>query len=321
MAFLMFIIGFGLLVRGAEWLVDGSTLLGKKLGAPDLLIGLTIVAFGTSLPELVVNIFAGASGEGDLAMANAVGSNIANTLLILGVAATIRPLTVHRTVVYREIIFNIMATLMLAVLVADKLVLGHEGFIGLDKVDGIVLMSYFMLFLYYSFGRSSFRTKAQAYTKKLIVNIPTSFLKIVGGAMALYFGGSWIVSGASEIALSFGLSETLIGATVVAIGTSLPELASSVIATKRGQVDIAVGNAVGSNLFNILWVLGLGAFLNPIAISSDAYLNIIVATVVATILFGTMVFGKYRHQISQSEGRIFISIYIIYIIGLVIYSF
>jgi cation:H+ antiporter len=310
MTYVLFIVGFVFLIRGAGWLVEGGSSLGRRLGLPELLIGLTIVAFGTSLPELIVNLFA-SQQSGDLAMANVVGSNIANILLILGIAAMIHPLTVHRTVVYREIIFNIIASIMLAILVADNFIGNHGGFAGLDKIDGIVLMSYFVLFLYYSFGKSNLSVTAETSTEE--VNIPRAFFMIMGGILGLFFGGQWIVDGAVEVATTLGVSDALIGSTIVAVGTSLPELAASVVAARRGQVDIAIGNAVGSNLFNILWVLGLGAIIRPIAINHETFLDIYIAIIVALMLFMTMVFGRFRHQISRSEGRLFIVLYIAYL--------
>lgn len=314
MIYILFIVGFFVLIKGAEWLIDGAHALGKKFGASDLLIGLTIIAFGTSLPELVINLFAGAQGEGDLALGNVIGSNIANTLLILGVAAVIHPLTIHRTVVYREVIFNILATIMLAVLVADLFIGNNGGLAGLDTIDGIVLISYFFLFLFYAFKRSALMLEPiKTTTIDYFGNFKIA-LKIIIGAIALYVGGRWIVEGAIEFASLLGASETLIGTTVVALGTSLPELAATVAAVRKHKIDAAVGNILGSNLFNILWVLGVGAFLVPIEISDETLLDIYIAVGVALILFGIMVFGKYRHQISKNEGKMFLVLYALYLL-------
>ena len=310
---LLFLLGFGALIRGAEWLIEGSSVLAKQFGISDLIIGLTVIAFGTSLPELIVNLFASAESS-ELAISNVVGSNIANILLILGVASIIKPLSVHRTTVYREIIFNIGAAGILGVLVAERF---EGGFKGLDHIDGLVLISYFAIFLYYTFGKVSTKDQSareRAKAKADTINVGNVFLKIVGGVVGLWLGGEWIVNGAIEMASFFGVSDALVGLTVVAIGTSLPELAASVVAVKQGNVDIAVGNAVGSNLFNIFWVLGLGAVVRPIGFSDDLVVDIVINVVVALILFSTMAFGRYRHQISRSEGKMFIALYIAYLL-------
>ena len=312
---LLFLLGFGALIRGAEWLIEGSSVLAKQFGISDLIIGLTVIAFGTSLPELIVNLFASAESS-ELAISNVVGSNIANILLILGVASIIKPLSVHRTTVYREIIFNIGAAGILGVLVAERF-LSEGGFKGLDHIDGLVLISYFAIFLYYTFGKVSTKDQSareRAKAKADTINVGNVFLKIVGGVVGLWLGGEWIVNGAIEMASFFGVSDALVGLTVVAIGTSLPELAASVVAVKQGNVDIAVGNAVGSNLFNIFWVLGLGAVVRPIGFSDDLVVDIVINVVVALILFSTMAFGRYRHQISRSEGKMFIALYIAYLL-------
>lgn len=310
---ILFVLGFASLIFGAEYLIRGATTLARMFGISDLIIGLTVVAFGTSLPELVVNLFANAE-SGELAIGNILGSNIANILLILGIAAMIHPLSVHRTTVYREIIFNIAAALMLGVLVAERF-LSEGGFDGLDHIDGAVLISYFAIFIYYTFGRSGFSFEEKPSVKKKVAG--TSFVKtmllIVGGSFGLYVGGRWIVDGAIEIASFFGVGDAIIGLTVVAIGTSLPELAASVSAVRQKNVDIAVGNVVGSNLFNIFWVLGLTAFIKPLAFSSELIIDVAINLSVALLLFVVMAYGRYRHQISRSEGQLFLFLYIIYI--------
>ena len=321
MEYIFFVLGFFILIFGAEWLIEGASVLAKRIGISDLIVGLTVVAFGTSLPELIVNLFAN-TGTGGLAIGNVVGSNIANILLILGVASIIHPLTVHRTTVWREILFNIFAAAMLAVLVSERL-LSAGGFNGLDRIDGIILMSYFVMFLYYTFGKTSLgNTKEKASEKNKTqdetenFNIGTLFLKMAGGMAGLYFGGKWIVDGAISIAEVFGASEAFIGLTIVAIGTSLPELAASIIAVKNKKVDIAVGNAVGSNLFNIFWVLGLSAYIKPLPFSDSLFQDVIIMLAVAVALFLVMILGKTKHQINKTEGIIFVSLYALYLLNL-----
>lgn len=318
MEYVLFFVGFVALIRGAEWLVEGSTRLARQFGISDLIAGLTVVAFGTSLPELVVNLFANKESS-ELAIGNIVGSNISNILLILGTVAIMRPLSVHATTVYREIIFNIGAAAMLAVLVAERF-LAEGGFSGLDHIDGIVLMSYFAIFIYYTFGRIP-RGKLKKLTrlegkekKAKTINLADIFTKIIVGAFGLWLGGQWIVNGAIEISQLFGISDALLGLTVVAIGTSLPELVASIVAVRKGEVDVAVGNAVGSNLFNIFWVLGLSAFISPLAFRDTLVVDILVNLGVACVLFLAMILGPHRHQISKVEGRVFLSLYFMYIV-------
>ncbi len=266
------------------------------------------------MPEMVVSIFSSAKGEGDLAISNIAGSNVANILLILGVGAVVRPLSVHRTVVYREIIFNVLASLMLIILIADVILLPGNGQAGLDQIDGAVLISYFLLFLYYSFNRIRLfamedAIKADSRHRQLFLSIA----KVVLGATGLFLGGQWIVNGAVDVARLFNISEALIGASLVAIGTSLPELTTTLIAIRKNKADIAVGNAVGSNLFNVLWVLGLSAIIRPISLRDETLFDVFFAAVTAIVLFLTMVLGRYRHQISRSEGALFIGAYFIYL--------
>jgi len=278
--YLLFIIGFILLIKGADLLIEGSSVLAKHFGISDLIVGLTVVAFGTSLPELIVNLFAGAT-EGDLAIGNIIGSNIANILLILGVSSLIKPL-----------------------------------FRGLDRIDGVILMSYFAIFLYYTFGKTTFtKAKEQAENKhsKTELNIPKITGQILLGGIGLFFGGKWIVDGAVEIATLFGASSALIGLTIVAIGTSLPELAASVIAVRKGSVDIAVGNAVGSNLFNIFWVLGLSATINPLKFSDSLAIDAYILVAITIALFLSMIIGKTKHEIGKNEGIIFLIGYVSYL--------
>lgn len=318
MEYILFFVGFVALIRGAEWLIEGSSKLAHQIGISDLIVGLTVVAFGTSLPELIVNLFASAESS-ELALANILGSNIANTLLILGVAASMKPLLVHRMTVYREIVYNVGAAAILAVLVAERF-LAEGGFSGLDHIDGLILMSYFAIFIYYTFGKIYLTEEGKHYKNepKETLNIGSVMLKITAGAAGLWLGGQWIVNGAVSIASLFGVSDALIGLTIVAIGTSLPELAASVVAVRKGSVDIAVGNVVGSNLFNIFWVLGLGAFIRPIGFQDSLIVDVLINFAVAVILFGTMVFGKYRHQISRTEGHMFLMLYAIYMIFVIV---
>lgn len=319
---LLFFLGFYLLVRGAEWLVDSAAKLADKIGLNHLLIGLTVVAFGTSLPELVVNLFASEAGSSELVVGNIIGTNIANTLLILGIAALVVPLTVHRKTVWREILFNLAAAGMLVVLAADAWILDNGGFNGLDRIDGLVLMGYFFIFMYYAFGHTTFtshrpRPLLSKKAKKPRDNIvPNSILMILAGSVAMFFGGKWIVEGALFMAEQLNINESVIGLSVVAIGTSLPELAAALTALKKKNVDMAVGTVVGSNLFNIFWVLGLSATLHSIEFSTLQLMDALVGLGVAFILFVSVAYGRHKHQISRFEARIFLTLYALYLLTL-----
>jgi len=318
--FTLFVIGFFLLIRGAEWLVDGASELAKRLGINQLLVGLTVVAFGTSLPELIVNLFSVSADSSELAISNIIGSNISNTLLILGIIGLMAPLTVHRLTVYREAVFNIMASAMVLVLAADAWLLRDAGFHGLDRIDGLVLISYFVVFLYYTFGRTTF---ASSKPKPLFSNhvnlsreVPSLMGKIIIGSLALYLGGKWIVDGALYIADSLNMAESVIGLSAVAIGTSLPELAASLAAIKKKNIDIAVGNVLGSNLFNILWVLGLSAVIHPLGFTNINLGDALIGVGVAGLLFVSLAFGQFKHQISRYEARVFLTLYGVYLVTL-----
>ena len=312
--YILFVVGFVLLISGANLLVEGSASVAKKLNISSIVIGLTIVAFGTSAPELIVNIFASVQGNTEIAIGNILGSNIVNILLILGISAIIYPLATKENTVWKEIPLSLLAAILLGVMVNDTLIDGGT-FSGLTRIDGIVFIAFFIIFLYYTFGISEvsgentdLEIKEMSYMK--------SSLYIVGGLLGLVFGGKWIVDGAIKIAEGFNVSQSLIGLTVVAIGTSLPELATSAVAAYKKQSDIAIGNVVGSNIFNIFWILGLSAVINPLPFSKDSVIDIIMTIVASLILFLIMFIGK-KHTVERWQGVIMILIYIGYVAYLI----
>ena len=314
LTYILFVVGFVLLISGANLLVEGSASIAKKLNISSIVIGLTIVAFGTSAPELIVNIFASVQGNTEIAIGNILGSNIVNILLILGVSSIIYPLATKENTVWKEIPLSLLAAILLGVMVNDMLIDGGT-FSGLTKIDGIVFIAFFIIFLYYTFGISKvsgentdLEIKDMSYMK--------SSLYIVGGLLGLVFGGKWIVDGAIKIAEGFNVSQSLIGLTVVAIGTSLPELATSAVAAYKKQSDIAIGNVVGSNIFNIFWILGLSAVINPLPFSKDSVIDIIMTIVASLILFLIMFIGK-KHTVERWQGVIMILIYIGYVAYLI----
>jgi cation:H+ antiporter len=314
LTYILFVIGFVLLISGANILVEGSASIAKKLNISSIVIGLTIVAFGTSAPEFIVNIFASVQGNTEIAIGNIMGSNIANILLILGVSSIIYPLATQENTVWKEIPLSLLAAILLGVMVNDTLIDGGT-FSGLTRIDGIVFLSFFIIFLYYTFGISKvsgentdLEIKEMSYMK--------SSLYVAGGLLGLVFGGKWIVDGAIKIAEGFNVSQSLIGLTVVAIGTSLPELATSAVAAYKKQSDIAIGNVVGSNILNIFWILGFSSVINPLPFSKDSAIDIIMTIVASLILFLIMFIGK-KHTVERWQGVIMIIIYIGYLAYLI----
>lgn len=320
----LFIIGFLLLVKGADILVDGSVSLATRYGISNLVIGLTIVGFGTSAPELIVNLLASISGNTELAIGNIVGSNIANVFLILGICAIIYPLTVQRNTVFKEIPLSLLAGLITVVLASDVLLDGNIGATVniLSRIDGIVLLSFFVIFMYYIFGiaklgngaDSEVSNDTQSVDQSRMQSITKSIVYIVLGLFALVIGGKWIVDGAIVIATILGVSQSVIGLTIVAVGTSLPELATSVVAALKKQTDIAVGNVVGSNIFNVFWILGLSAVVSPLPLATDASIDFIFLIGSSLLLFIIMFIGK-RHTIEKWQGAAFVCVYILYIVS------
>jgi len=315
MIFILFFIGFILLIKGADILVDGSTTIAKRFGISDIIIGLTIVAFGTSMPELIVNILASTSGAGGISIGNVIGSNIANILLILGISAIISTIVVQKNTIWKEIPFSLFAALLLLILASDNFF--NQKSAGLiTKADGIILILFFIVFLYYTFSL--------AKKSRNILNLPphkTPLLKpvllIIAGITALFFGGKWVVEGAIVIAKMFNVSETVIGVSIVAVGTSLPELVTSVIAALKKKSDIAVGNIVGSNIFNILWVLGVTSIISPITIDKSSYIDFYMLIFASLLLFGFLFIGnpdKKTKIINRWQGIVFVVIYVGYIL-------
>jgi len=306
----LLILGFVFLIKGADFLVDGASSLAKRVGVSPLVIGLTIVAFGTSMPELIVNIFASINGNTEIAIGNILGSNIANILLILGISAFIYPLAVGKGTVWKEIPFSLLAVLVLFVVANDALIDG-AAFSGITRVDAFMLIFFFVIFMYYIFSISKdsvggSQDDVQEYS------VLRSVMFVMLGIVALTLGGKWIVDSAIVIATSLGVSQSLIGLTIVAVGTSLPELVTSAVAAFRKNTDIAIGNVVGSNIFNIFWILGVSAFINPLSFNGVANRDMFVAIASTVLLFVVLFIGK-RHEIERWQGVLFVMLYILYI--------
>lgn len=313
--YLLFIIGFYFLVKGADLLVEGSAAIAKKLKISSIVIGLTIVAFGTSAPEFIVNIFASVQGNSEIAIGNILGSNIANILLILGISAMIYPITAKKNTVIKEIPLSLLAIVVLG-LMANDLIIDGEGFSNLTRIDGFILLCFFIIFLYYSFGiTKSDKDIVEEEIKTLSYLKATLFILL--GLAGLVLGGKWIVDGAVKIAEFFNISQSLIGLTIVAIGTSLPELATSAVAAYKKQSDIAIGNVVGSNIFNIFWILGASAAIRPLPFSIGSNTDIAMTILASVVLFMVMFIGEKR-VIERWQGGFMVTTYIGYVVFLVL---
>lgn len=315
--YILFFLGFVLLIKGADFLVEGAATIARRMNVSNIVIGLTIVSFGTSAPELVVNVFASSKGNTELAIGNILGSNISNILLILGISAMIFPLKTQMNTTWKEIPFSLLAVLVMAVM-ANDMRLDHSASSVLSRSDGIILLTFFIIFMYYSFGIS--KTTGDAEDIPILKN-PNPWiagLSILGGLIGLTLGGKWIVDGAVKMALSFGMSESTVGLSIVAIGTSLPELATSAVAAYKKQTDIAIGNVVGSNIFNIFWILGLSALINPIPFHKSSDLDILVVISASIILFMLLFIGK-KHVIQRWQGMVMTLMYLGYLYWVVQY--
>ena len=301
--------GIVLLITGAEALVRGAGSIAKKLAVPEIVIGLTVVALGTSAPELVINTLAAARSQHAIVFGNIIGSNLANILLILGVAGLLRPLSVLKNTVWKEIPFVLLASGVMLALVHDSWH-GGAGDGQLSRIDGLVLLALFAGFMAYTFGLS----RSESASEHDVATYPgwVSALMVAGGMAALFAGGHLTVEGAIDVARHLGVSEKLIACTIVAVGTSLPELVTSAVAARRGRCDIAVGNVVGSCIFNLLMVLGISALVNPVDYSSAFNVDAGIMVAASVILFVTMFTGK-RRMLDRWEAALMLVGYVGYI--------
>ncbi|MFA6511653.1 MAG: calcium/sodium antiporter [Patescibacteria group bacterium] len=307
---LFIIIGLAVLIVGAEVLVRGASSIARRFGLSPLMVGLTIVAFGTSAPELIVNLFASIGGNTDIAISNILGSNIVNILMILGIAALITPLAVQRSTTWKEIPFALLAGFLVFVMGSDHLFDGIPND-ALTRTDGVALIGIFFIFLYYTVGIAKVEKNTDDGIR--IYRTPIAIIMTLGGIFLLFIGGKVLVDNAVELANLLGVAESIIGLTVVAIGTSLPELATSVVAALHKQDDIAVGNVVGSNIFNVFWILGLSSVIRPLPFSGDAQGDAVVAIVATLLLFLAMFTGR-RHTIDRWQGGAFLALYVAFIV-------
>ncbi len=320
--YILFVVGFVFLVKGASFLVDGSSSIAKKLGIAPIVIGLTLVAFGTSFPELAVNIFSVSTSD-EIPIGNIVGSNITNILLILGLAALVYPISIPKNTIWKEIPFSLIAAIILVIIANDFILSGLPPI--LSRGDGLLLLVFFLIFLYYisilvrtrhldnvtKFIRGSVSLEKQVQIK----TYPnySSFLMILIGLIGLVIGGKWVVDGAIFIANQFSVSQALISLLIVAIGTSLPELATSIVAMRKRRSEIAIGNIIGSNIFNIFFILGISSTIRPINFPQILNFDIVMVVASTLLLFGFMFIGK-KNTLNRWQGLAFLLFYVAYIL-------
>lgn len=308
---LLLIGGLALILLGASGLTDGAASVAKRFRISDLVIGLTIVAFGTSAPELVISVLSAIQGSAEMAIGNVVGSNIFNVLMIIGCTALVRPIQVGQGTMSKEIPLVILSALVLTCFASDRLLDGESLNI-ISRIDGLVLLAFFLIFMRYTFAIAH-NTDENGGEEPKVKVLPgwKSALYIVGGLAGLIFGGQFFVDGASGIASSLGVSDSIIGLTLVAGGTSLPELATSVTAALKKNPGIAIGNVIGSNLFNIFFVLGCSATISPLPMGNINGIDMAVLTG-SSILFWLVGWFFRKRTITRVEGALLVACYVLY---------
>lgn len=312
LAYLLIPVGFVLLIKGADVFVEAASSLARRLRVSDLAVGLTVVAFGTSLPELAVNTTASIQGNAGITIGNIIGSNICNILLILGVAGVIYPLMVTRGTVWKEIPLSLLAAIVVGVAANDRLIDRAAASV-LSRADGLILLCFFAIFLYYTAGIArNFRGVEEA-APKATLSLTRIGVMIAIGFAALILGSRWVVNGAVQMATALGVSESVIGLTVVAVGTSLPELATSAAAAYRKNPDIAVGNVVGSNIFNLFFILGVSSVIRPVPFAPGSNFDLGALVIASVLLFLCMFTGR-RHVLERWQAGVFLAGYILYIL-------
>lgn len=298
---IILLFGFFLLIKGADYFVDGSSSFARLLNIPSIIIGLTIVAMGTSAPEAVVSIHASLNGYNDIAISNIIGSNIFNSLIVIGVCAFISQLEIDPDIMKRDLLFQIVCAIVLSIMIFD-------GY--LSKKEGL----FFLVILCFYMALMIFHSMQQRQDKKMKeMSLLKSIIYLIIGLFALIIGGRKVVVYACIIAKKIGLSQNIIGLTVISVGTSLPELVTSIVATRKKESGLALGNAVGSNIFNIVFILGMSSFLSPLTVSFESSLDSYIFIGISILLY---VFAKTGKRISRHEGLIFIIFYMIYLMYL-----
>lgn len=310
----LFVVALAVVVKSADVFVSGAASAARKMGMSAFVVGLTIVAIGTSAPEVVVNVIAASQGSTALSIGNILGSNVANILLGLGIAALFVPLAIKKQTVWKELPFTLLATLLIIVLGADCYFGQCVGNV-LSRTDGLVFLSFFIIFLVYTFGLSE--PEGEDANKIEVLSWLKSILFIVGGLIGLVLGGKFAVEAAVDIATLLGLSENLIGLTIVAVGTSLPEIVTSIIAVRKGHIDMVVGGIVGSMIFNVFFALGLTSLVADLPFSMANLTDALFLVAVTLVLFCCMFLGR-KHTLERWQGIFFVALYVGYIVFAVI---
>lgn len=298
MEYLLLLIGFVLLIKGADFFVDGSSSLARIMKVPSVIIGLTIVAMGTSAPEASVSVNAALAGSNDIAISNVIGSNLFNGLVVVGVCAFMAGFKTNPEILKRDMPLNIIVTAILCIMLLDR----H-----INRIEGIILLIGMAVYIA-AMVISALKNRETADDCK-ILSLPKSLIFIIGGLISVIFGGTLVVDNACLIAKDFGVSENFIGLTIIAIGTSLPELVTSITATRKGDSGLALGNAIGSNLFNILFILGMSATICPLNVLSESIIDCIILLVSAVILY---VFARTKKTMNRWEGIVCVFLYVGY---------
>lgn len=311
MVYIFLIIGFIFLVKGADYFVEGSSNLAKALKIPTLIIGLTIVAFGTSAPEAVVSLVASLKGSNEIAVSNVIGSNIFNLLGVLGISAIISGLKANRQVITKDFLFSIIATIVLMFLMFDNFLNGSGKNI-ITRGEGLVLLSILAIYIYSLLLTAKKEKRLTTEKHKLTTK---DILMLVLGLIAVIIGGETVVKSAQTIAINWGISETLVGLTIVSLGTSLPELVTSIMAVKKGETDIAIGNVIGSNIFNILFVIGLSSSVASLPVNYQSLIDIIILLGVSIMCY---IFTCFNSRIGNKKGFIMVITYIAFMVYIII---
>lgn len=311
MKYVFLVLGLVLLVKGADLFVTGASSVARRFHIPSLIIGLTIVAFGTSAPELAVSVTSALNGQSDISMGNVVGSNMFNLLVVVGIAAFILPFKVKETIIAKEFPFVLLSCLALIVLTFD-ITLGNGTANVLNRTDGLVLLMFFGIFMYYLLSVALRAVKENKDEEVMVsLGLGRSLIYLAIGLAGVVFGGDITVDAASAIARDFGMSEAMVGLTIVAVGTSLPELMTSVVAARKGESDIALGNVIGSNIFNVFFILGLTAFITPVAVSGAVAFDALLLAAISLIAF---LFALTDRRFSKGEGLVLVALYAAYMI-------
>jgi len=315
MTYVLLVVGFALLIKGADFFVEGASKIASLLRVSPLLIGLTIVAFGTSSPEATVSILAALEGSAEVSLGNVIGSNIFNITLVVGITALINPLKVESATIRKEIPFTLLGSMVLLVVISDIALQGFSSNL-ITRGDGFIFLLIFSVFMYYIFEVAK-NNREQMETEDVTEKSPLgkNAVRTVFGLAAIIFGGEMVVRNSTEIAVSLGMSETLVGLTIVAVGTSLPELVTSVTAAIKKQSEIALGNIVGSNIFNIFFVLGTSSIITPLPVNDKIFMDIFILLFLTVVL---LIFSRTRYCIGKIEGSILAFAYVLYLIFIII---